>query len=286
MDLRNTRMSSRMGLLLSSKTVSSRPRSCTNATPSRAHLHPSLWLSESHDLLITESDDGVDFCGATSWHKTGQQGHESQQHGTEEEGQGIRGSNAVEQTGHPACERDRGHGANRGACQSHENSSSQHEAEDVALLRSERETDANLVDALADGISHYTVNANRREHQRETRKEHQQQHGKAAVTQCAGDDFIHRPRRVYRDLGVHRANDLRNGFREPARVVHTEASTKNEGEIEYRTLQSRGVHERKGFGIESEVLDISHDPDNQEPWRRPGKRRSSGRHLKVLPHRV
>src|SRR5205814_8004815 len=43
-------------------------RGCTNATPSRAHFHPSLWLSESHDLLVAQSHNRVDPRGSPRRH--------------------------------------------------------------------------------------------------------------------------------------------------------------------------------------------------------------------------
>src|SRR5205814_9329953 len=43
-------------------------RGSTNATPSRAHFHPSLWLSESHDLLVAQSHNRVDPRGSPRRH--------------------------------------------------------------------------------------------------------------------------------------------------------------------------------------------------------------------------
>src|SRR5213080_5183728 len=61
------------------------------------YFHPSLWLSESHELLVTQSHNRVDARGAPSRQEAGDHGddHQGQECGTE--GQRVSRTHFVKQ---------------------------------------------------------------------------------------------------------------------------------------------------------------------------------------------
>src|SRR5437762_5878927 len=60
------------------------------------YFHPSLWLSESHELLVTQSHHGIDSCGAARWQVGGRQGYRQQDCSRDAEAQRIGRANSEE----------------------------------------------------------------------------------------------------------------------------------------------------------------------------------------------
>src|SRR5947199_1099708 len=60
------------------------------------HFHPSLWLSESHELLVTQSHHGIDSGGAARWQVGGRQGDRQQDCSRDAEAHRIGRANSEE----------------------------------------------------------------------------------------------------------------------------------------------------------------------------------------------
>src|SRR5437870_13870351 len=71
------------------------------------YFHPSLWLSESHELLVAQGDHGIDAHSAARGNVRGEQRDGREQCGDAGEGQGVSSANAEWKARHQARNQER-----------------------------------------------------------------------------------------------------------------------------------------------------------------------------------
>src|SRR2546429_585040 len=106
------------------------------------YFHPSLWLSESHGLLVAQGNHRVDARRAACGNVARGKGHEQQEPGDTSEGEWISGSNSEEKAGHEASEHKGCRSADCYSKQGELGATGQDQAEDIAEVRTERHANA------------------------------------------------------------------------------------------------------------------------------------------------
>src|SRR2546429_210769 len=172
------------------------------------YFHPSLWLSESHGLLVVQRHDGIHMRGATGGNPASRKGHGHQQCSNSGYRSRIMRAHSKQQSSNQRRQRQCAGYTKRHADARNRESKTEHQRPYISLFGTERHANPEFARAQAHGVRHHTINPNGRKKRSDGRKNRHQHSAKMLACNRVSERLVHRGNVGERQIGIHSMNDV------------------------------------------------------------------------------
>src|SRR5207253_29712 len=222
------------------------------------YFHPSLWLSESHRLLVPEGDKWIDVRGAAGRQQARDAADCDDDDHPDAESQRMRSGDAPDVAGQQARQSKAGHQAEENAGGDQAHAFAQNHLENVALLRAEGHANADFVRLERHGVSHDAKDADDHEQQADPGEGTERSHAKPRLG--VGEPFEIASERAgvrERDVAIDGPDFLASVIEERAGIdggpEEDAAVTKAGDRVGEKSLGHDGLLQAAGIGARADA---------------------------------